>query len=49
MSESIEMSKTVQFHGFQLPKLKVYPAPELHDFAMKCKNFLSRFMVILNI
>ena len=37
------MCKIVHFHGFQLPKLRVHPAPEVHDFAIKCMNFLSHF------
>ena len=37
------MCKIVDFHGFQLPKLRVPPAPEVHDFAIKCMNFLSHF------
>ena len=43
MSESIEMCKTVHFHGFQHPKLRVHPAPEVHDFAIRCMNFLRHF------
>ena len=43
MSESIEMCKLVHFHGFQCPILRVHPAPEVHDFAIRCKNFLSHF------
>ena len=37
------MCKVVHFYGFQLPKLRVHPAPEVHDFAIKCMNFLSQF------
>ena len=37
------MCKIVHFHGFQLPKLRVHPAPEVHDFAIKGMNFLSHF------
>ena len=43
MSESIEMCKTVHFHGFQHPKFRVHPAPEVHDFAIRCINFSSHF------
>ena len=31
-SESIEMCKIVHFHGFQHPKFRVHPAPEVHNF-----------------
>ena len=43
MSESIEMCKIVNFHGFQRPKFRAHPAPEVHDFAIRCMNFLSNF------
>ena len=43
MSESIEMCKIVRFHGCQRPKFRMHPAPEVHDFAMRCMNFLSHF------
>ena len=43
MSESIEMCKIVHFHGFQHPKFRVSPAPQMHDFAIKCINFSSNF------
>ena len=43
MSESIEMCKIVHFHGFQHQKFRVSPAPEVHDFAIKCMNFSSHF------
>ena len=36
----LEMCKIVHFHGFQLPKLRVHPAPEVHDFAIKCMNVI---------
>ena len=37
------MCKIVHFHDFQLPKLRVQPVPEVHDFAIKCMNFVSQF------
>ena len=43
MSESIEMCKIVHFHGFQHLKFRVHPAPEVHDFGIRCMNFLSHF------
>ena len=43
MSESIEMCKIVHFHGFQHSKFRVHAAPEVHDFAIRCINFLSHF------
>ena len=43
MSESIEMCKILHLHGFQHPKLRVHPAPKLHDFAISCMNFYSHF------
>ena len=43
MSETIEMCRFVHFHGFQRPKLRVHPAPEVHDFAIRCINFSSHF------
>ena len=43
MSESIETSKIVHFHCFQHPKFRVHPAPEVHDFAVRCMNFSSHF------
>ena len=39
----LEMCKIVHFHGFQLPKFGMHPAPEVYDFAIKCMNFLSHF------
>ena len=39
MSENVEMGKIVHLHGFQHPKLKVYPAPEVHDSAVGCIDF----------
>ena len=32
MSASIEICKTVHFHGFQCRKFRVLPAPEVHEF-----------------
>ena len=43
MSESIESCNIVHFHGFWRPKFRVHPAPEVHDFAIRCINFLSHF------
>ena len=28
---------------FQCPKFRVHPAPEVHDFAIRCMNFSSNF------
>ena len=41
MSESIEMLQILHFHSIQHPKLRVHPAPKVHDFAIRCMNFLS--------
>ena len=41
MSESIEMCKIMHFNCFQRPKFRVHPAPEVHDFAIRCMNFSS--------
>ena len=38
------MCKIVHYHGFQLPKLRVHPAPEVHDFAIRCMHFLSHLI-----
>ena len=43
MSESIEMCKIVHLHSFQRPILRMQPAPEVHNFAIRCMNFLSHF------
>ena len=53
MSERIKMCKIVHFHGFQRPILRVHPAPlildaekvheKVHDFAIRCMNFLNHF------
>ena len=43
MSESIEMCKIAHFHGFQRPKFRVHPAPKVHDFDIRCMNFLCHF------
>ena len=43
MSESIEMCKIVHFYGFPRPNFGVHPAPEMHDFAIRCMNFSSHF------
>ena len=45
MSESIEMCKIMHFHGFQRPKFGVHPAPEVHDFSIRCMNFSSHFEI----
>ena len=37
------MCKIVHFHSFQHPKIRVHPAPEEHDFAIRCMNFSSNF------
>ena len=37
------MCKILNFHGFQHPKFRVHPAPEVHDFAIRCINFSSHF------
>ena len=45
MSESIEICKIVHFLGFQHPKFRVHPAPEVHDFAVGCMNFSSHLNI----
>ena len=34
-----EMCKIMHLHGFQRPKLRVHPAPEVHDFAIGSIDF----------
>ena len=34
MSKSKETYKIVHFHGFQRPKFRMHPAPEVHDFSI---------------
>ena len=46
MSESKEMCK-IAFR-FQHPKFRVHPAPEVHDFAIRCMNFSSHFKHLMS-
>ena len=31
--------KSLILHLYQCPKLRVHPAPEVHDFAVRCMDF----------
>ena len=33
--------KIVHIHGFQHPKFRVHPAPEVHGFGFRCMNLFN--------